>query len=75
MPKGIREPLAVRFERFLVRGEPDECWPWLGHKNSAGFVRWSGFSMYAVAKEYGISEATISQIIKGKTWSHVQCPF
>lgn len=32
-----RTPLAIRWRRLAdVRGE-DECWPWLGHTNPAGY--------------------------------------
>ena len=32
-----RTPLAVRFRALVDRRGPDECWPWIGDKDRAGY--------------------------------------
>jgi hypothetical protein len=32
-----RTPIQERIWRFVTRGEPGECWPWLGAKNDGGY--------------------------------------
>jgi hypothetical protein len=32
-------PVKDRFERFFVRGEPNDCWLWLGNPDKKGYGR------------------------------------
>lgn len=32
-----RQPLEVRFWKLVDRGRDDECWPWRGYTNAAGY--------------------------------------
>lgn len=33
-----------RFWQYVIRGTPDECWPWMGGVNSKGYGRWTSYS-------------------------------
>jgi hypothetical protein len=38
-PMASKTPPEIRFWRKVQRGQPDQCWPWLGDKTSKGYGR------------------------------------
>ena len=34
---GKHAPVEERFNRYFVKGSPDECWEWVGCKNNKGY--------------------------------------
>lgn len=43
-----REPLEIRFWRFVIKRGPDDCWEWSGSRDKKGYgIIWIGYKLTA----------------------------
>ena len=61
MPKGLREPLADRFWRFVEKS--DDCWIWVGAHQASGYgrIKDNGEMLLAHRASYQLHFGTIAQ--------------
>ena len=54
-------PVEVRFWKYVDKGEPDECWPWIGSKGRKGYgqIRDRGRTLKAHRVSYAIHHGEV----------------
>lgn len=67
LPSEIPDSLVERFYSKVLIKEPNECWPWLGHREKHGYGRFGiggkGYLAHRVAYHLGVEQSNPSCVM------------